>query len=275
MSFQTAGRSPHYYSENVFCRNSRGQFESDSNPIRGPMDIFLDDDKGLLYIVNRDILCRAIQVWTKTGEFVRQFGENDLLDPHCITVCDDSVFVTDCNNSQVCKFTDYQLVGTNDNFQQPVGIASDNNEIFVVEPDYQLISVLDKNLSKKRDFGRDIIKQCHSIKVRMGTVYALELKNNLISLINSLKGNLLMVVSTNKSGPSIRSSLSFCIDSKGNFLIADYYLHLIKVLSPDGVLLSLIEAGNLDCLLPRGIAISSDNFIFVACKAGSHRIALL
>ena len=275
MAFKTSGSFSHYYSEVRICRNIPGQFESDTHPIRGPMDIFLDDDKGLLYIVNRDILCRAIQVWTKNGEFVRQFGENELLDPHCITVCGSSIFVTDCSNSQVCKFNNYQLVCTNDNFQQPVGISSENDEIFVVEPDYKLISVLDMNLNKKRDFGRDIIKQCHTIKVLKGIVYALELKNNLISTMDSLKGNLLGIVSTNKYSPSIRSSLCFCIDTKGNFLIADYYLHLIKVLSPEGTLLSLIEVGDLDCLLPRGIAISSDNLIFVACKAGSQRIALL
>ena len=275
MSSKASVSSSNDYSKARVCRNTPEQFESHTHPIRGPMDIFLDEDNGLLYIVNRDILCRAVQVWTRSGEYIRQFGVEELFDPHCITACNGSIFVTDCSNSQVYKFTDYQLACTNGNFQQPAGISSEKRELFVVEPDSQLISVLDMDLRKKRDFGRDIIHQCHSIKVLMGVVYALELKYNLISLIDSIKGTLMTIVSTNKFSLSIRSSFCFCIDSKGNFLIADYYLHLIKVLSPDGVLLSLIEAGDLDCLLPRGIAISSDNIIFVACKAGSKRIALL
>ena len=60
MSFQTAGRSPHYYSENVFCRNSRGQFESDSNPIRGPMDIFDSNRLAGMLVSKFDLLFKPM-----------------------------------------------------------------------------------------------------------------------------------------------------------------------------------------------------------------------
>ena len=247
--------------------------ERESHAIVGPVDVHFDEDSKTIYILTRDLLSKCVQMWTTDFNLIYRIGEGELNNPKCLTLCNGSVYVSECYPPRICKFTDGRFSDSSDQVNQPVGLAAENGELFVAEPGLKIISVFDSNFKQLRNIGKDKLKECHSIRVLNGIVYALELKLNVIVMF-STNGDYQGFLSTNNRSDPMRC-FSFCIDKNQNFLIADYYHHFIKIVAIDGALIRVIKMLDFDCLLPSGIAVNDVGHILIVCKSGPHPLIVL
>ena len=222
-----------------------------------------------------------IQVFTTCGDYVRNFGNNQLVSPVGIVLYRDEVYVTDffkqCLFKYNSAFTYVKKLGRKQGytFSYPHGIDTDDNELFVAEPFKHKISVFSLELEFLRTLGSGIIKKCYAIKVREGVVTALEYSTNTIKLLQARSGDLIRSISINKDEVSIFNCTFLSIDPHGNFIVTDMVANLMKILNPDGFVISLITFKQWKSHEPKAVCVTSDNKIFIGFSEGEFSILIL
>ena len=113
-----------------------------------------------------------------------------------------------------------------------------HGDILVADCNNNRVCVFDTNLYFMREFGIKILKKPTSIQTMDDKVYVLNNGRDYIEVFN-LSGDYLKSIlpccSTRMKNPK-----SFCLDSEGNFIIADYGADTIKIFTPDGTLIHKI-----------------------------------
>ncbi|KAI6647768.1 NHL repeat containing protein [Oopsacas minuta] len=246
-----------------------GQFGPTSKVFQKPRGLCIDPSSQLVYIVDR--LTGNVQICNLNGDYIGQFGEHGLTNADSITIIGTFAFITNFDPSRIYKFslTDFSLISETDNVVHPFGITSSDDELFVSETDCNRISVFNPSLSKKRQLDNVRLSWCWSIQIFENILFALEVFENCIVKITIDFGLLIGRIYINQDGLSFSHAYYFCMDNSSNFFITDYSNH-IKILSPSGKPLSIIDTKEFDCFLPRGIAVDKNNSIVVVFRSGAY-----
>ena len=255
------------------------KFGKGESEVSDPGYIYIDEVKAHVYVCDGGN--GRIQVFTTSGDYVRSFGNNQLVSPVGIVLCREEIFVTDFFKQCLLKYNSafacVKKLGRKQGytFSYPHGIDTDDNEVFVAEPFKHKISVFSLELEYLRTLGTGIIKKCYAIKVREGVITALEYSTNTIKLLQAQSGELIRSISINKDGVSVFNGTFLSIDPFGNFIITDMVADLMKILNPDGLMLSLINFKQWKSHEPKAVCFTSDNKMFTGFSEGEFSILIL
>ena len=250
-----------------------GKLGSNDNELYCAAGLALDEVNQLIYIANRDN--SRIQVVSFEGIFLKRFGQEILKRPCGISVTEDNIFVTDWSLHALFQFRkkDCKLVrrtGTEGSgkgqLNYPRGLCSDyNGDVYVAEPRDNRVSVFSKQLQYMKCLGTQQLKYPVDVKVTPNSVVILDGSPNCIHFY-SRNGDLLSSCVTRGEDGMVYIPHFFCLDTAGNILITDKWLHDVKILSPSGHLIHKIGKkghgrGEFSC--PYGICVSELGTIFV------------
>ena len=136
---------------------------------------------------------------------------------------------------------DYQLVRRTDTIggggegqlNYPYGLCIDyNGNVYVADSNNNRVSVFSKDLNFLKHIGTQQLYYPCDVKVTPNSVVVLDYCIHLFSR----SGYLIRSCVTQGRDGMVSGPRFFCLDPVGNILIADYFRHSIKILSPSGQL---------------------------------------
>ena len=255
------------------------KFGKEPNEILDPGYIYIDETSDRVFICDGGN--GRIQVWTIEGEYLSEFGKGLLVSPVGIVFCKGAIFITDFYQKSLSKFSsEYKYVKKfkrkqEYEFNYPHGIASDGQELFVAEPFKHKISVFSPDLEYQRTLGVRIIKKCYSIRVRDEVLSALEYNTNTIKQLETKNGSLIRSITFNKDPISLFNCTFLSVDLYGNFLVTDMVADLLKIVNPDGDLISVVNFKQWKSHEPKAVALTSDDRILIGFSEGENSILIL
>ena len=250
-----------------------GRYKERINPLRkfgksGDEKGELDDPYGLTLYKNKSIYIAdtdnsRIQIFSKAGKFVAEFGKEQLGCPYSIALSDKWVFVSDCDHNAVFKFkisnNKYVCQSAEGELSYPLGITVDTNgEVLVVDCDNNRIAIFNSELKLVREIGKYKLKYPCDVKINKNNIFVAD--SNEINNIHIFT----------ESGDIIRSFIKldkgigdiyFCFDLYNNIIVSDYTSMSIQIYTINGVLIHKIVCKD----YPRGIAVDNNNNIICAC----------
>ena len=174
-----------------------GPYKEGINPLRkfgkcGDEKGELDDPYGLTLYKNKSIYIAdtdnsRIQIFSKAGKFVAEFGKEQLYTPDSIALSDKWVFVSDCDHNAVFKFkisnNKYVCQSAQGELNCPHGITVDTNgAVIVADCNNNRIGILNTELKLVRKIGKDKLKYPHDVKINKNNIFVAD--NNEINNIH-------------------------------------------------------------------------------------------
>ena len=205
-----------------------------------------------------------IQIFSTAGEFVEEFGKEQLNRPHSIALNDKWVFVSDyhhyavfkfqiTNNKFVCRSAKGELIF-------PLGITVDTNgEVLVADCATNKIAVLNTELKLVREIGKGKLIRPRDVNINKNNIFVAD--HNEINNIHIFT----------QSGDIIRSFIKldkgtgdiyFCFDLNNNIIVSDCSSMSIQIYTINGELIHKIVCKS----NPTGIAVDNNNNIICACN---------
>ena len=226
----------------VVAVGKRGKGKDEFNSPRG---IAFDEGTQLIYVC--DMLNSRIKIVSITGEFISEFGSNELVKPWGILLHKDSVYVTDWYQCAIFQFqiNTHQLVGKvgkkgsrKGEFNTPRSLViGSDGDLYVAEDNNNRISVLDVSLNFKRFIQHKTILFPQDVQFTESNMLILS-KDSLHRVhLLTLQGEYL------KSIISIEQSLwifFFCLDRANNILVSISDKNLVQVYNEEGKLFHTI-----------------------------------
>ena len=221
-----------------------------------------------------------IQVWSMEGDYLSEFGRGILNGPWQIVLCDNCIYISDCNGHFLSKwclntFTCTKKSNTGrgnapGQLTLPTGLDIDGEELFVVELRNKRISVFDLNLEFKRIMANNAIDLSYCLRVRNSTIYIVE-KTGVIKLFSKTD----QLLKTIPKLPVFSDDINhFNFDSQLNFLITDCINNFLFILSPEGNLIHSFSFAEFKLKMPYGIDITKDGKIVICFLSGSNSVAI-
>lgn len=118
------------------------------------------------------------------------------------------------------------------------------DDILVADCNNNRICVFDTNLYFKREFGIKILKKPICVRTMDDLVYVLNSSQNYIDVFNLSGDNIKSILPCYST--RMKKTKTFCLDSEGNIIIADYGADTIKIFTPEGKLIHKIGWENPD-----------------------------
>ena len=219
------------------------------------------DGKGNVYIVGNTI----IQVISLEGQLIMEFGEGELTCPHSIALFKDWLFVTAYH--QIIKYEEnnYKLERKSESeFNVPLGIVVDDDEVYVADCLNNRIAVLSLDLKIIREFGKDKLIEPVDVKLNMNKVFVADNSKTHNVHVFSKSGDLLKNMIHLGHGTDW---VFLCFDKFNNILISDSGDKIIQIYTLEGLLIHSIK-----CVYkPTGIAVTQDNII-ICTDHSNHKI---
>ena len=253
------------YRERINPVKKFGKIGDNKGELNNPTGITLYRNESI-YIA--DTWNRRIQIFSTAGEFVAEFGKEQLNKPDSIALNDKWVFVSDYYHYAVFKF---QI--TNNKFvcqsaigelNRPFGITVDTNgEVLVADCFNNRIAILNSELKLVRKIGKNKLKYPRDVKINKNNIFVAD--NNKINNIHIFT----------KSGDIIRSFIKLdngtgdiylCFDLYNNIIVSDYWSNSIQIFTINGELIhKIICKSN-----PKGITVDNNNNIICVCYDGVY-----
>ena len=251
-----------------------GHFCPPINQFNQPRGMCIDNSSDRVYIIDK--LTNKIIICSIKGDYIDQYGNEELTNPESITLCDSFVFITNSDPTRICKYdiSNFSLVSLFENLSHTFGIASENSEIYVSQIILGIIAVFNVNFDKIRELGNNLLTWCWSIQVSRRILFALEVYKNKIIKLDSQSGELLGIISINQDGINLYQAFYFTLDNNFNIFISDN-CNIVKILDPIGNLLKAIDTNTFHCSLPRGLAVNKEEYIFISFRSGSYSLIIL
>ena len=210
-----------------------------------------------------DTLNSRIQIFSTAGEFVAEFGKEQLNRPYSIALNDKWVFVSDCNLNAVFKFqiTNNIFVcrSAKGELYSPRGITVNRNgEVLVADCHNDRIAVLNSELILVRKIGKGKLVGPQDVKINKNKIFVAD--NNEINNIHIFTESGVIIRSFIKLDKGI-SDIYMCLDFNNNIIVSDYSSNSIQIYTISGKLIHRIVCKN----YPRGIAVDNNNII-CACN---------
>ena len=229
----------------------------------------LNNPNGLTLYRNESIYIadtyhNRIQIFSTAGEFVAEFGKEQLNYPYSITLNDKWAFVSDYYHHAVFKFqitnNKYVCQTANGELNCPLGITVDTSgDVLVVDCNNNIIAILNSELKLVRKIGKDKLKNPRDVNINKNNIFVAD--HNEINNIHIFT----------QSGDIIRSFIKldkgtgdiyFCLDLSNNIIVSDYSSKSVQIFTINGELIHKIVCKS----NPTGIAVDNNNNIICACN---------
>ena len=233
-----------------------------------PRGIAFDEGTQLIYVC--DMGDPRIKIVSMTGEFISEFGGNELVKPWGILLHKDSIYVTDIDHAilqfQIDTHQFIRKVGKRGSgggeFRTPRSLAIGlDGDLYVAEENNNIISVLDVSLNFKRFIQHKTILSPLAVQFTESNMLILSFDSLHRVHLLSRQGKYL------KSIISIESSSwtwFFCLDRANNILVSITFKNLVQVYNEEGELLHTIGNGQLDW--PYGLTATRSGRLIVVSK---------
>ena len=242
------------YRTKVHPIKSIGKYREGRIELHEPRGVAIDG-KGNIFIA--DLGNSIIQLISLEGQFIREFGNEELKWPHAIALYNDWLFVTDFKLNKVLKYKtqNYKLECKSElEFDCPLGITVDNNEVFVADCYNNRIVVLSLDLKFIRELGNEKLVKPRDVKVNNNKVFVADNSKHHNVHVFSKLGDLLNSIINLRVGTSF---MFLCLDKFNNILISDNSGKIIQIYTLDGLLIHSIECH----YYPTGIAVTQNKII--------------
>ena len=233
--------------------------------------IYIHSESNSVFICDNT---EKVQIWSLEGEYLSEFGKGVLKNSYGVVRLNEFIFVTDMGKSCIFKFAipDFYLITSSIQVSPeysniPDHICCDGREIFVAH-EVPSIAVFTSNLKLVRTLKTREMYFTTGIVVQKGKLFVLELKDNIIHVLNSENGTLLSQIQTNKGSANFSKANNFCMDNACNFLITDLESHLIKKIDKNGSHIKTFDTSVMECFQPNAIAVTDTNKVVVAFRSG-------
>ena len=242
-----------------------------SGELKWPRGISTDIETGNIFVA--DMGNSRIQIFSQTGEYIDQFGDQHLINPYGILVdsYNRNIYVTDTVQHAIFQFksVDFTLINQagregsgREEFFSPQQLAmSPNEQVYVADCFNHRVQILSKNLAFQSTLQHETMTAPSDIKFSKDEIFVLSCRDDTCIHIFTLTGQLSRSIITNGVGMQVARAYFFCLDGVNNIIISDYSDHKIKVFSPEGNLIHSIgkrgqQTGMLD--KPIGIQLISN-----------------
>ena len=251
--------------------NDKGKFET-------AVGLAIDEKNKHIYIC--DHKNSRIQMLSLEGEFLKEFGKEELNKPWGIVVTDKYILVTDIWHCNVVQFDKQKLVVVNKGGKfgreegqmvWPSGLGVDiNGDIYIADTFNHRITVFTENLKFKVCLGKDKLKLPKDIKFTTEEVLVLDHSPNCVHFM-SRSGEFMKSIITQgeAEGCMVYGADFFYPDHTGNIIISDRKHDNIKVFSKEGELIHTIGEHGMkkgEFIRPKGIGLTWKGIIFVVSE---------
>ena len=214
------------------------------------------------------IITRFLLLNSSEGDFIREFGKEQLKGPCSICLSEEFIFVSSTSSSVISKFTKTgefvkctSLEGENAiQLKNPRGLCVHNEFVYICNNGHNRIEVLKLDLTFVQIFGGDKLKYPEGLKLFKNQIFVLVQLNSTIHTFNT-EHNYLRSIHFTGLQSQISQALFFTIDNEGNFIVSDYEVGCLKVFNPSGECVETLGEGFL--ILPRGVAMDNQQRIVV------------
>ena len=244
---------------------------SKNGELINPKGITLDRTRNEVYICDNGN--SRIQVLSADGNYLRQFGKDQLTEPFAICLSQKKeLFVTDEAKECILKFSltgeFVKQVGSRGNkageFNGISGICCEAGLVYVCDFNVQRIQLFDSELNYVNKFSFGELSYPTDIKIFSGIIYILPQDENCIYCYN-IDCTLLKKIELTGQENLMTGALFFTIDKKGNFLVTDQPTEQIRIFSPKGVLKQILGTKHLPLLC--GITLDNLDRIICVCHS--------
>ena len=239
-----------------------------------PRGVTFDKIRNEVYVCDRGN--NRIQVLSTVGDYIRQFGNERLIEPYGICLSKRmELFVTDKAKESVMKFaiTGEFLNQTGSGgtevaqFTGISGLCCEPELVFVCDCGGHRVQIFDSELNYIKQFGSGELSFPTDISILSETIYVLSQNENCFYCYN-MCCILEKKIELTGQHQLITGAYFFTIDNLENFLVSSVSLQQILIFSSKGVLRHILRTKN----LPHGIVI--DNYEKVICVCHSKECLL-
>ena len=212
-----------------------------------PYGITIHEDTHQIFVVNAEN--GRVEVFSETGDFLYQLGVGQLSGPWGIAIHGDSVYVG-CDDHTISKFSLTEMChvkriggygSNNGQFSNPSQLTTDPiGRVFIPDTNNHRICIHDPDLNHLRTITLQSMSEPIDVKVSGDCLYVLCQNDNPCIQVLTLEGDKLHSLITCGEEMDVLGAFCFCFDPLNNILISDFYMHLIRVFSPEGNLLHTI-----------------------------------
>ena len=209
-----------------------------------------------------------VEIFSETGEFLYQLGVGQLSEPWGMAIHGNSLYVSCVGDHTVSKFSLNEMIrvrriggkgSNNGQFDLPCQLTTDAiGCVFIADIYNDRICIHDPDLNHLRNITHESMSEPSHVKVLRDRLYVLCPSDSPCMHVLTLEGDKLHSLITCREGKAVFRPY-FCLDSRDNFVICDYWSHSIRVFSPEGNLLHTIgREGHLPGMFyyPRGVAVT-------------------
>ena len=252
-----------------------------------PRAISVDPILGHIYVADKRY--SKIQIFSKSGDHLNEFGDQHLARPWGILVVESYIYVTDVEMHAIFQFNSQNLslmtkVGLEGSgrcqFNSPKQLAISSKGLLHVADQYNnRIQILNTDLMFKDSLRHKSMTEPVDIKITEHEKFVLSCKDNPCIHVFSpsgIKTRSIVTSGVEREMQTIGAHF-FCLDENNkNILVSDYFAHNVKVFSLEGKLVHRIgeegprEAGTFSN--PVGIAINKKNQLI--CLSEKHHFGL-
>ena len=236
----------------------------------------IDESNEFIYLA--DYGNKRVQIVSFKGDFIKQFGQDKLMEPWGIAITSEHIYVTDIGLHALFRFNknNFELLNrigsrgqTDGQFNYPRGLCTDySGDVFVADNANNRVCIFSNDFQFKSKLGIGQLYSPNDVKLTPDCqVVVLDSSPECVHFY-SRDGHLLSSCVSQGEGPEylVSEPWFLCMDPAGNIIVSDQGNHSIKIISKHGHLMHTIgregyEIGELMC--PRGISISKSGIIFV------------
>ena len=243
-----------------------GKLGDGPGELKYPLGIAIHEDTHQIFVVNAEN--GRVEIFSETGEFLYQLGVGQLSGPWGIAIHGDSVYVG-CDDHTISKFSLTEMChvkriggygSNNGQFSNPSQLTTDPiGRVFIPDTNNHRICIHDPDLNHLRTITHQSMSEPIDVKVSGDCLYVLCQNDNPCIRVLTLEGDKLHSLITCGEEMDVLGAFCFCFDPLNNILISDFYMHSIRVFSPEANLLHTIgREGHQQGMLyqPAGVAIT-------------------
>ena len=244
--------------------------------LSSPYGVTVDHNTGNIYVADWSNKC--VKVFDNTAKYLFKFGdvkgEMEMYHPIGLLICGNRVLVTQYNNYIQVYELDRKFVsrfGGSGNgklqFNFPSCLSTDeyNGDIYICDHFNNRIQIISENFGYKSEFGKDILRYPHDVKLYKDNIFVLDASNPCLHIFNK---DLLLQKSvvTRGEGQQVINPCFFCIDKFGSILISNRSSNSILILNSEFEFIHKISVSN----NPMGITMDKEDRIIVVSQADNN-----
>ena len=244
--------------------------------LKNPRGVTVDHNTGNIYVADYGDNC--VKVFDNTAKYFFKFGdgkgEGKMSNPYGLLICGNKVLVTQGNHCiQVCQLDGkfVSRIGSYGNgqlqFNYPHDLSTDeyNGDIYICDFRNHRIQIISENFQYKSEFGKDILRYPHDIKLYKDNIFVFDESNPCLHIFNK---DLVLQKSvvTRGRGQQVIYPWFFFIDKFGSILISDNNSNSILILNSEFEFIHKISVSN----NPMGITMNKEDRSIVVCCADNN-----